>query len=51
VGDTTFIRRPERKINFTIVNVSSQCPLVLLAKVGWRHGTALRSEGGKVITI
>ena len=33
---------------FTVLRVSIQCPLVLLAKLDWKQGEALGSEKGKV---
>jgi hypothetical protein len=34
---------------FTALNFPRLCPLVLLVKIGWSQGRALRCEGGKVM--
>ena len=33
---------------FTFLKIPRQCPLVLLLKVSWKQGKALRSEEGSV---
>lgn len=37
------------KENFTALNVTSKCPLVLLVKLGWEQSKVVCSEDGKVM--
>jgi hypothetical protein len=46
-GNTFIITRRDRK--FTALKFPRQCPLALLVTVGWKQGTALESEEGRVM--
>ena len=41
----------KRKKYSTVLNVHKLCPLVLLVKLGWKQGSVLGSEVGKVMGI